>query len=57
MNNTFEHYLEKAIQSLLEENNIDIKLSPTMATNFVTERIYTMVNNNINQILDNLLIK
>jgi hypothetical protein len=57
MNDTFEYHLERAIESLLKQNNIDIKLYPTMATDFVKERIYTMVNNNINQAIDNLLTK
>jgi hypothetical protein len=57
MNDTFEHHLEKAIEALLKQNNIDIKSYPTMATNFVKERIYTMINNNINQAIDNLLTK
>lgn len=56
-NDTFEYHLEKAVECLLKSNNIDIKSYPTMATNFVKERIYTMVNNNINQVIDNLLTK
>jgi hypothetical protein len=57
MNDTFEYHLERAIESLLKQNNIDIKSYPTMATDFVKERIYTMVNNNINQAIENLLTK
>jgi hypothetical protein len=57
MNDTFEYHLEKSIEALLKQNNIDIKSYPTMATNFVKERIYTMINNNINQAIDNLLTK
>lgn len=57
MNDTFEYHLERAIESLLKQNNIDIKSYPYMANSFVKERIYTMVNNNINQAIENLLTK
>lgn len=57
MNDTFEYHLERAIESMLRSSNIDIKSYPTMATDFVKEKIYTMVNNNINQAINNLLTK
>jgi hypothetical protein len=57
MKDTFEYHLEKAVECLLESNNIDIKSYPTLATDFVKERIYTMVNSNINQVMNNLLSK
>lgn len=56
-NDTFEYHLEKAIECLLKSNNIDIKSYPTMAEAFVKERIYTMVNNNIGEAINNLLAK
>jgi hypothetical protein len=56
-NDTFEYHLERAIESLLKQNNIDIKSYPTLAENFVKERIYTIINNNINQAINNLLTK
>lgn len=56
-NDTFEYHLEKAIEAMLRSSNINIKSSPTMAEAFVKERIYTMVNYHIKEVLDNLLSK
>jgi hypothetical protein len=57
MNDTFEYHLEKAVKCLLESGNIDPIKDPEIAKLYIKERIYTMVNYNLNQVIDNLLTK
>jgi hypothetical protein len=57
MNDIFEYHLEKAVKCLLKSGNIDPIKEPEIAKLYIKERIFTMVNNNINQVIDNLLSK
>ncbi len=57
MNDTFEYHLERAIKCLLESGNIDPIKYPETAKLYIKERIYTTINYNLNQVIENLFTK
>jgi hypothetical protein len=57
MNDQFKYYLQRAVENLLISSGIDYKNNPVIAKQYIKNNIYTFVNNNLNEAIDNLLPK
>lgn len=55
MENDFDYYLEKAIQSLLDKNKVNLGNDKNVARAFVRKNIWALINNRLPKIVEKLI--